>query len=123
MKSKLHKTLFPLQFAVVGFILIMEGYQVAMDKDNLLGWLISVLGLMAIAYFIYIKRTKKSEMLLEAFVFLLQGLALFLMGIVVLQSGKVWLPYLSFLAGVGYLLSGMISFIQVRKSKKSIPIK
>lgn len=124
MKSKLRKTLFPLQFAIVGFILTMNGYLIVIDRQNSLGWWVSFLGILAIGYFIYIKKTRKNVALLEAFVFLIQGVALVLLGMIEMDSGKKWLPYPSFLAGVGYFVASAITFFRIRKAtKKSIPVE
>jgi FtsH-binding integral membrane protein len=93
---------------IVAVILMSKGFDKIQHHHNLIGWTILLLGIIVLSYFIFIKLSKKSHSFLELVIHFFESIALFLTTYVYFQEGKSFLPYVTMIAGIGFLIATII---------------
>lgn len=106
MKSKLES----FHHFVVAVILIAKGFAKLQHHHSIMGWTILLMGLIILVYFIFIKFSKKPHSVLGILIHLFESLALFLTSYAYFQEGKSFLPYVTLLAAVGFLVATFVHF-------------
>jgi hypothetical protein len=114
MNSKIKTNLLSIQHLFVALILIPKGYDKIEHHYNLIGWFIMLMGIIVLIYFFYQKIIKtKSHFLLIA-VHLFESVALFLTSYVYFEEGKRFLPYITIIAGIGFLIATIIHINKIK---------
>ncbi|WP_396191482.1 hypothetical protein [Flavobacterium sp.] len=119
MDSKMKTRLQSLQHLFVALILIPKGYDKIAHHYNLIGWIILLMGMVALGYFIYQKTVKRSNHFLAIGMHLFESIALFLTTYVYFIEGKTFLPYITGLAGIGFLIATIVHLKHSRKTEES----
>ena len=119
MDSKMKTRLQSLQHLFVALILIPKGYDKIEHHYNLIGWIILLMGIVALGYFIYQKTVRRSNYFLAIGMHLFESIALFLTTYVYFIEGKRFLPYITAIAGIGFLIAAILHLKHVRKTKES----
>ena len=109
------KQLLSIHHFIVAVILMTKGFDKIQHHYNYIGWIIFVFGIAVLAYFIYVKISKKSRSFLELTIHLFESIALFLVTYVYFQEGKTLLPYVTLIAAIGFLIA---TFIHLKEHKK-----
>ena len=109
------KQLLSIQHFIVAIILMTKGFDKIQHHYSFVGWTILILGIIVLIYFIFIKISKKPHSLLEIIIHFFESIALFLTTYVYFQEGKTLLPYVTLLAGIGFLIA---TFIHLKGHKK-----
>jgi FtsH-binding integral membrane protein len=104
MKSKLIST----HHFIVVVILITKGFDKIQHHYSFIGWTILLLGIIVLSCLIFIKLSKKPHSTLELIIHFFESIALFLTAYVYFQEGKSLLPYVTMVAGVGFLIATII---------------
>ena len=104
-----------MQHLLVAIILIAKGYDKVEHHHSLIGWTILVFGIIILGYFIFIKSAKKKHSLLEPTIHLFESIALFLTSYIYFKEEKTFLPYLTFIAGVGFLVAAIMHLFKNKK--------
>ena len=89
---------------IMGVLLILKGYE-KYHHHELIGGLILSFGIILILYFVYGLIRKKKGPVLSFLVHFFEGVTLFLTTYIFYNEGKIYLPYVTFLAGVGFIVS------------------
>lgn len=92
----------------VSVILITKGFDKIQHHHSFIGWTILLLGIIILIYFIFIKLSKKPYSFLELIIHLFESIALFLTTYVYFQEGKTLLPYVTLIAGIGFLFAAIL---------------
>jgi FtsH-binding integral membrane protein len=111
------KQLLSFHHFIVAVILMTKGFDKIQHHHSFIGWTILLLGLIVLIYFIFIKVSKKPHALLVLIIHLFESLALFLTTYVYFQEGKTFLPYVTLIAGIGFLIA---TIIHIKGHKKGI---
>jgi hypothetical protein len=111
MKSKLES----FHHFAVAVILIAKGFAKIQHHHSIIGWTILLMGIVILAYFIFIKISKKHHTVFGILIHIFESLALFLTSYVYFQEGKTFLPYITLAAAVGFL---MATFVHLKGGKK-----
>lgn len=111
MKSKL----LSIHHFIVSVILISKGFNKIQHHHSFIGWTILLLGIIVLSYFIFVKLTKKPHSTLEVIIHFFESMALFLTSYIYFQDGKSFLPYVTLIAGIGFLVA---TFIHLKGHKK-----
>lgn len=119
MDSKLKSKLVALQHLFVALILIPKGYDKIEHHYDLIGWIILLMGVVVLLYFVYQKIVKTSSHLLVIGIHLFESVALFLTSYIYFVEGKRFLPYITGIAGVGFLIATVLHCKPTRKTKES----
>ncbi len=85
-----------------------KGFDKIQHHHNFIGWTILILGIFVLTYFIFIKLSKKPHSFLELIIHFFESIALFLTSYVYFQEGKLLLPYVTLIAGFGFLIATII---------------
>ena len=93
---------------IVAVILLSKGFDKIQHHHNLIGWTILLLGIIVLSYFIFIKLSKRPHSFLELIIHFFESIALFLTTYVYFQEGKSLLPYVTMIAGIGFLIATII---------------
>jgi hypothetical protein len=93
---------------IVAVILLSKGFDKIQHHHNFIGWTILLLGIIVLSYFIFIKLTKKAHSTLKLIIHFFECIALFLTSYVYFQEGKSLLPYVTMIAGIGFLIATII---------------
>jgi len=101
----------------VAIILLAKGLAKIQHHHSLIGWTILLLGVLFLLYFLWIKQTKKSNILLEFSMHIFESLALFLTTYVYYQEGKTYLPYVTLVAGIGFLAAALLHVKDLKTHK------
>jgi FtsH-binding integral membrane protein len=109
------KQLLSIHHSIVAFILITKGFDKIQNHHSFIGWTILLLGIIILIYFIFIKLSRKKHSLLELIIHLFESTALFLTTYVYFQEGKTLLPYVTLIAGIGFLIATFIHLIEHKK--------
>lgn len=117
MNSKLKTNLIAMQHLVVALILIPKGYDKIQHHYNLIGWIILSMGIVVLGYFIYQKIKKTTNHYVTIAVHLFESIALFLTSHVYFIEGKRFLPYITLLAGIGFLIASLLHSYKLVKAK------
>jgi len=104
---------------IVAVILISKGFGKIQHHHSIIGWTIFLLGISILLYFIFIKISRKSHFFLELVVHLFESIALFLTAYVYFQEGKSLLPYVTMIAGIGFLIATIIHLKAHNKKLKN----
>ena len=111
MKSKL----LSIHHFIVSVILISKGFNKIQHHHSFIGWTILLLGIIVLSYFIFVKLRKKPHSTLEVIIHFFESMALFLTSYIYFQDGKSFLPYVTLIAGIGFLVA---TFIHLKGHKK-----
>jgi hypothetical protein len=111
MKSKL----LSIHHFIVSVILISKGFGKIQHHHSFIGWTILLLGIIVLSYFIFLKLAKKPHSTLEVIIHFFESMALFLTSYIYFQDGKSFLPYVTLIAGIGFLVA---TFIHLKGHKK-----
>ncbi len=109
------KQLLSIHHFVVAVILLTKGFDKIQHHHSFIGWTILLLGIIVLSYFIYIKLSKKAHSSLELIIHFFESVALFLTSYVYFQEGKSFLPYVTLIAGIGFLIA---TFVHLKGHKK-----
>ncbi|WP_439505478.1 hypothetical protein [Sediminibacterium sp.] len=111
----MRKQLISIHHFFVAIILMAKGFDKIQHHHSFIGWTILILGIISLIYFIFIKLSKKPHSLLELIIHLFESIALFLTTYIYFQEGKTLLPYVTLIAGIGFLIA---TFIHLKGHKK-----
>ena len=111
MKSKL----LSIHHFIVSVILISKGFNKIQHHHSFIGWTILLLGIIVLSYFIFVKLVKKPHSTLDVIIHFFESMALFLTSYIYFQDGKSFLPYVTLIAGIGFLVA---TFIHLKGHKK-----
>jgi len=111
MKSKL----LSIHHFIVSVILISKGFNKIQHHHSFIGWTILPLGIIVLSYFIFVKLVKKPHSTLDVIIHFFESMALFLTSYIYFQDGKSFLPYVTLIAGIGFLVA---TFIHLKGHKK-----
>ena len=109
------KQLLSLQHLIVAILLMTKGFDKIQHHHSFIGWTILLLGIIVLVFFIFIKTSKKKYPLLEIVIHFFESIALFLTTYIYFQEGKTLLPYVTLIAGIGFLIS---TFLHLNGYKK-----
>jgi hypothetical protein len=93
---------------IVAVILMSKGFDKIQHHHNFIGWTILLLGFIVLSYFIFIKLSKKAHSFLEIVIHFFESIALFLTTYIYFQEGKSFLPYVTMIASIGFLIATII---------------
>jgi FtsH-binding integral membrane protein len=93
---------------IIGISLIIKGLDKIEHHHSVIGIIVLFIGLAIIGYYAYINIRKKSNHILNIAVHLCEGLALLLTSYIYFKDGKTYLPYVLLVAGVGFIIVGII---------------
>lgn len=110
------KRLLSIQHFLVAVILITKGFDKIQHHHSFIGWTILLLGMIILIYFIFLKTSTSSHTFLEIIIHLFESIALFLTAYVYSLEGKSFLPYVTAMAGLGFLVA---AFLHVKRHNKS----
>jgi TRAP-type uncharacterized transport system fused permease subunit len=99
---------------IIGFFLTVEGFD-KFTNHRFIGGLILVFGILILLYFLYNILTKRESALLKLIVHLSEGIALSFTSYIFFKEGKIYLPYITLLASVGFFISVVILLIKAEK--------
>ncbi|WP_445454173.1 hypothetical protein [Flavobacterium sp. 25HG05S-40] len=102
------KKLVSIHHFLVALILISKGFDKIQHHHSFIGWTILLLGVIVLSYFIFIKLSKKPHATLELLIHLFESIALFLTSYVYFQEGKSLLPFVTMIAGIGFLMATIL---------------
>lgn len=109
------KQLLSIHHFIVAIILMTKGFDKIQHHYSVIGWTILLLGIIILMYFIFVKLSKKPHSLLKLIIHLFESIALFLTTYVYFQEGKTLLPYVTLIAGIGFLIA---TFMHLKGEKK-----
>ena len=115
MKSEIKEKLLSIQHLLVALILMTKGFDKVEHHHSFAGWTILIFGIVILGYFIFIKLTKKKHSFLEPTIHLFESIALFFTTYVYFKEGKTFLPYLTLIAGIGFLIAVILYLIKQKK--------
>jgi CHASE2 domain-containing sensor protein len=115
MKKEIKENLFSIQHLLVAVILMTKGYDKVTHYHNFIGWTILVFGILISGYFILIKLTKIEKVFFEPIVHLAESIALLLTSYVYFKEGKTFLPYITLIAGIGFLIAVILHLLKHKK--------
>lgn len=104
----MQKVLSSIHHLFVAIILLLKGFDKIQHHHSFIGWTILLFGLVILVYFIFIKLAKKPHSLLKLFIHLFESIALFLTSYVYFQEGKTFLPYVTLIAAIGFLIATLL---------------
>ncbi len=113
---KIKEQLLSIHHFFVALILITKGFDKIQHHHSFAGWTILLFGIIVLVYFIFIKLSKKSHSLLELIIHFFESIALFLTTYVYFQEGKSLLPYVTLIAGIGFLIA---TFFHLKGHRKN----
>lgn len=113
------KQLVSIHHFVVALILLSKGFDKIQHHHSFIGWTILLLGVVILGYFIFLKIAKKPHESVVLLMHLFESIALFLTAYVYFQEGKTWLPYVTLLAAVGFLVATILHLFQHQKKTDS----
>jgi hydrogenase-4 membrane subunit HyfE len=116
MKREIKENLFSIQHLLVAIILMTKGYDKVTHHHNFIGWTILVFGILILGYFILIKLTKIEKGFFEPIVHLSESIALLLTTYVYFKEGKAFLPYITLIAGIGFLIAVLFHLLKNKKN-------
>jgi tryptophan-rich sensory protein len=99
------KKLLSINHFLVAVILMTKGFDKIQHHHSLIGWTILFLGIVVLSYFIFIKLSKKRHSTLDLTIHFFESIALFLTSYVYFKEGKLFLPYITLIAGIGFLIA------------------
>jgi tryptophan-rich sensory protein len=117
MNSNVKTKILSIQHLFVALILIPKGYDKIEHHYSLIGWIILFMGLIIFVYFVYQKLTKTKNHLLAIGVHLFESIALFLTSYVYFEERKRFLPYITIIAGIGFLIATIIHITKINSRK------
>jgi len=94
----------------VALILITKGLDKLEHHHNVIGWTILIFGIIALAYFIASKLSKKLSYKLDISIHIFESIALLLTTYVYFHEGKTFLPYVTLIAAVGFLIAAFLHY-------------
>jgi hypothetical protein len=100
---------------LVAVVLLSKGFDKIQHHHSFIGWTILLLGIIVLTYFILIKLSDKPHSTLELLVHFFESVALFLTSYVYFQEGKSFLPYVTMIAGIGFLIATIVHLIGHKK--------
>jgi FtsH-binding integral membrane protein len=109
------KQLLSIHHFIVAVVLLTKGLDKILHHHSFIGWAILLLGLTVLICLIYVKLSKRPHALLELIIHLFESIALFLTTYVYFQEGKTFLPYITLIAGIGFLLA---TILHLKKHQK-----
>lgn len=102
---------------IIGSYLTVEGFD-KFDLNRFIGGLILAFGIIILLYFLYNIFTKRESILLKLLIHLSEGTALLLTSYLFFKEGKIYIPYVTLLASVGFFISVVILLIKARTIKE-----
>ena len=117
MNNKVKANLLSIQHLFVALILIPKGYDKIEHHYNFTGWIILLMGIIVLSYFIFQKLTKSKNHLFVIGVHLFESIALFLTSYIYFEERKSFLPYMTIIAGIGFLIATIIHITKINKTK------
>ncbi len=104
-----------LHHLVTGIFLAIKGYDKIQHHHAFIGSIILISGIAILAYYLFISIKKKENHKLNLLVHLCEGLALLFTSYIFFKDGKTYLPYVTLLAGGGFLVAVCIHFFKKQK--------
>jgi hypothetical protein len=103
---------------IIGVLLILKGVDKYSDHQ-FIGGCIVFMGTVIILYFMFDLIWKKEGIVLKSFVHLFEGLALFFTAYVYYKEGKTYLPYITWLASLVFMIWFFVDTIRGVKARKN----
>ena len=119
---KIKKQLLAIHHFFVAIILMTKGFDKIQHHHSFIGWTILLLGIIVLIYFIFLKVSKKPHTILELVVHFFESIALFLTTYVYFQEGKTFLPYVTLIAGIGFLIVALLHIIKHKENNTETEI-
>lgn len=113
---KIKKRLLAIHHFIVSIILMTKGFDKIQHHHSFIGWTILLLGIIVLIYFIFLKVSKKSHTTIGLVVHFFESIALFFTTYVYFQEGKTFLPYITLIAGIGFLI---ITLLHITRHKEN----
>lgn len=110
-KHKLHSV----QHLITGIFLVLKGYDKVEHHYLLIGWVILGMGIALLSCYLFLKITNSNNSLLNMLVHLFEGIALLFTTYVFFKEGKTYLPYVTLLAGIGFLVVVVVHWVKHKK--------
>ncbi len=114
MKNKKH-ILEAFHHFIVGFFLAIKGVD-KFTHHHLIGGLIFTFGIVILLYFLYEISAKKQGRTLKLLVHLFEGLALLFTSYILFEDDKIYLPYITLAASIGFFISVVIIYNKPKKN-------
>lgn len=115
MNVKIKQQLQSIYHFIVAIVLMTKGYDKIEHHHSIIGWIIFLFGVIILGYFIFLKVSQKPHSSLEIIIHLFESIALFLITYVYFEQGKSLLPYITLLAGIGFLIAAILHLKRHKK--------
>jgi presenilin-like A22 family membrane protease len=119
MKKEIKHKLRSIQHLITGIFLLLKGCDKVEHNYLLIGWVILGMGIAVVSYYLFLKMTNNNNSLLNMLVHLFEGIALLFTTYVFIKEGKTYLPYVTLLAGIGFLVAVVVHWVKHNKKKQS----
>lgn len=99
---------------LIGCLLILKGFD-KFSHHNIIGTLILIFGIIILGYFIYSMVRKRENKNLGLIVHIFEAMVGVFTTYIFFKEGKVYLPYLSLLATIGFSIAVYVSWVKLKK--------
>ena len=117
MNSKIKSNLFSIQHILVALVLIPKGIDKIEHHHIFIGWMILLMGTIILGYFVYQKITQTKNHFLLIGIHLFESISLFLTSYVYFEEGKKFLPYVTLIAAIGFLVAMITHITKIKKQE------